>query len=63
LPGAALSLVAGRGVSSLLFGLKPYDPSTLVAAALLLALIAAAASFIPARRASKLDPMAALRDE
>jgi predicted permease len=61
--GAALSLVAGRGARSLLFGLKPYDPFTLVAAALLLALIAAAASFLPARRASKLDPMAALRDE
>jgi predicted permease len=61
--GAGLSLVAGRGARSLLFGLKPYDPLTLVGAALLLALIAAAASFLPARRASRLDPMAALRDE
>ena len=61
--GAALSLLAGRGARSLLFGLKPYDPLTLVAAALLLALIAAAASFLPARRASKLDPMVALREE
>jgi predicted permease len=63
LTGAALSLLAGRGARSLLFGLKPYDPLTLGAAALLLAIIAAAASFLPARRASKLDPMAALRDE
>ena len=49
--------LAGRGAGSLLFGLKPYDPVTLVGAALLLALIACAASFLPARRASKLDPM------
>jgi len=61
--GAALSLLAGRGAGSLLFGLRPYDPLTLVTAALLLALIAAVASFLPARRASKLDPMVALRDE
>jgi predicted permease len=61
--GASLSLVAGHAARSTLFGLKPYDPLTLVAAALLLATIASAASFLPARRASKLDPMAALRDE
>jgi putative ABC transport system permease protein len=61
--GAGLSLVAGRGARSLLFGLKPYDPLTLVAAAMLLGAIATAASFLPARRASRLDPMAALRDE
>ena len=61
--GAALALLAGQAARSLLFGLKPYDPLTLIAAALLLTLIAAAASFLPARRASKLDPMVALRDE
>jgi len=61
--GTALSLVAGRCASSLLFGLKPYDPLTLAAAAGLLAAIAALASFLPARRAIKVDPMEALRCE
>ena len=61
--GAGLVLLAGRGAVSLLFGLKPYDPVTLIGAALLLAGIAAIASFLPARRAAKLDPMSALRDE
>jgi putative ABC transport system permease protein len=61
--GTALSLVAGRSVGSLLFGLKPYDAFTLVAAGGLLASIAALAAFLPARRAAKLDPMAALRWE
>ena len=63
LAGTVLSLVAGRAASSLLFGLKPYDPLTLVAAGLLLAVIAALASFVPARRASRLDPLVALRYE
>ena len=58
--GMALSLIDGRWAGSLLFGLKPYDPLTLVAAAALLAAIASLASFLPARRASKLDPMDAL---
>jgi len=61
--GTALALLAGRSAGSLLFGLKPYDPVTLAGAALLLSLIACAASLLPARRASQLDPMAALRDE
>jgi predicted permease len=61
--GMALSLIAGRSASALLFGLKPHDPATLVTACAVLALIAAFASFVPARRASKLDPMAALRHE
>ena len=59
--GTALSLVAARGAESLLFGLKPYDPLTLIAAAGLLTAIGGAASWLPARRASKLDPMTALR--
>jgi predicted permease len=61
--GAGLALAAGSSASALLFGLKPYDPLTLVAASLLLGAIAAAASFVPARRAAKLDPMVALRHE
>jgi ABC-type antimicrobial peptide transport system permease subunit len=59
--GTVLSLAAGRTATSLLFGLKPNDALTLAAAAGLLAAIGAVASFLPARRASKLDPMAALR--
>ena len=61
--GLALSLIAGRSASSLLFGLKPYDPLTLGAAVAVLAAIAGLASFVPARRASKVDPMVALRYE
>jgi predicted permease len=63
LTGTAASLIAGRSAGSLLFGLKAYDPVSLVSAGALLALIAATASFVPARRASRLNPMAALRDE
>lgn len=61
--GTVLALIAGRSVGALLFGLKPYDPATLGAAAALLATVAALASFLPARRASKLDPLKALRYE
>jgi predicted permease len=61
--GTALALIAGRSASSLLFGLKPYDPLTLAGASVLLTVIALGASFLPARRASRMDPMAALRHE
>jgi len=61
--GIVLSLVVTRGASSLLFGIQPYDPTTLVAAAALLGAIAAVASFLPARRAASVDPMIALRHE
>jgi ABC-type antimicrobial peptide transport system permease subunit len=61
--GAALALLAGRGASTMLFGLKPYDPVTLAAAIGLLAVVAMLASFLPARRAARLDPVTALRCE
>ncbi len=61
--GAVLSLVAGRAANSLLFGLKSYDPLTLGMAVGLVAAIGAVASFVPARRASRVDPMVALRYE
>ncbi len=61
--GIVLALIGGRATGSLLFGLKPYDPLTLVASTMLLCLVSLSASFIPARRASKLDPMLALRYE
>jgi predicted permease len=61
--GLGLSVVMGKAASSLLFGVKPADPLTLGLAAALLAAVAAAASYIPAWRASKVDPMVALRCE
>jgi predicted permease len=61
--GVALYLAAARAASTLLFGIKPYDLTTLVAATVLLAGIAAAASFLPARRAASVDPMIALRHD
>jgi ABC-type antimicrobial peptide transport system permease subunit len=61
--GTALSLIAARAAASLLFGLKPHDPLTLTAASALLIAVALLATFVPARRASRLEPMAALRYE
>ena len=61
--GTVLALIAGSTASALLFGLRPSDPWTLTMAALSLAAVAAAASFLPARRAATLDPMQALREE
>ena len=59
--GGAVAL--GRLIASMLYGLKAWDPATLAGAAALLALVALAASWLPARRAAKLDPMKALRHE
>jgi putative ABC transport system permease protein len=61
--GIALSLATSRAAASLLFGLKPHDAATLITATVILATIALAASYIPAFRASKLDPVDALRNE
>jgi ABC-type antimicrobial peptide transport system permease subunit len=59
--GAAIGTM--RFVESFLYGMKPNDPWTLALSATVLALVAALAGFLPARRASRLDPMTALRDE
>ena len=59
--GGAIAL--GRGARSLLFQISAFDPTVLVASAILLALVALAAGYLPARRASKVDPMQALRYE
>jgi ABC-type antimicrobial peptide transport system permease subunit len=61
--GTLLALLAGRTASAMLFGLKPYDLPTLALAVVLLALIAVLASWLPALKASRLDPVAALRSE
>jgi len=61
--GASLSLAAGRGAESLLFGLSSSDPLTLALGVLLLIVCGAVASFLPAYRASNTDPMVALRYE
>jgi predicted permease len=63
LAGMAITLLLTRSLQSMLFGLKPYDPLTLVAAALLLSAVALLASFLPARAAARVDPIQALRRE
>lgn len=61
--GVIITLAVGRWAASLLFGLKPYDPAMIAMACLGLAVIAALAATIPARRAAKQQPMVALREE
>jgi putative ABC transport system permease protein len=61
--GLALALAITRLMSAFLFGTSPTDVATFAGAATLLALIAAIASLIPALRASRVDPLVALRDE
>ena len=61
--GVAFAAWAGRTAASLVYGMKPGDPLTLGAAVALLALVALAASYGPASRASRLQPMEALREE
>jgi predicted permease len=61
--GVPIVLASGRYAASLLFGLKPHDSITLGAAVVLLFLVAALAGYLPARRASTVDPMSALRHE
>ena len=61
--GILVALGATRYLASLLYGVRPFDPPTFLAVALLLSLVALAACYIPARRASRVDPLVALRYE
>jgi predicted permease len=61
--GVVLAAVAARLFSELLVGVRPFDPATFAGVTILLAGIAVLASYVPARRAAKLDPLQALRYE
>jgi len=61
--GIAGTLAATQVVKSFLYGLQPDDPPTLASAAAMLAAVGGLAAYLPARRAARVDPMTALRDE
>jgi ABC-type antimicrobial peptide transport system permease subunit len=60
--GLALALAGSRVIRSLLFEVSPADPLTLASVALLVTVATLIASYLPARRATKVDPVSALRD-
>jgi ABC-type antimicrobial peptide transport system permease subunit len=59
--GAGLSFVGTRWIGALLYGVEPTDPFTFAGMAIILLVTSALAGYIPARRASKIDPTTAFR--
>jgi len=57
------SALLSRGLASLLYGVRPIDPATFAGVAILLVAVASLAAWVPARRAARVDPIAALRNE
>jgi putative ABC transport system permease protein len=57
------AILLARWISSLLYGVTPFDVTTFASVSVLLAVVALLSSFIPARRAAKADPMSSLRYE
>ena len=61
--GVAGAIAAGRPIASLLFGLAPADPLTIAVAIAVMLLLSSVGAYLPARRASRVDPIVALRYE
>jgi len=61
--GVVLALVATRAMATFLYGVEPTDPATLVSVVALLAAVATVACWVPARRATSVDPVSSLRTE
>lgn len=61
--GVVAVLALSRMIASLLYGIRPNDPGNLLLAVFALMLVGAAAAYIPARRASRIDPAVVLREE
>jgi putative ABC transport system permease protein len=61
--GVVASLALTRLMKSMLFGVQPWDPATIVVVVILLTLVTLLAAYLPARRASRVDPIVALRYE
>jgi ABC-type antimicrobial peptide transport system permease subunit len=61
--GLVASLATARALHSLLFGVSPADPMTLAVSSVLLLVVAVLAAYVPASRAERVDPAAALRGD